>query len=63
MNIKTTSDTRNMSCKSFIKQRKHMVQINLNHILSRIPHSINALDRGVSHPLIRKFSHIPYKNY
>ena len=39
-----------------------MAQIKLTQILARKPHLINALDRGVKHPLMRKYSHIPLNN-
>ena len=59
-NIKTISAKRNMSYEYYIKQPKHMVEIKLNQILARNPHLINSLDRRVSHPLITKYSHIPF---
>ena len=49
-----------MSYEYYIKQPKHMVEIKLNQILARNPHLINSLDRRVSHPFIRKYSHIPF---
>ena len=54
MKIKTISDKGNMSYNYYIKQPKHMVEIKLNQILAKKPHLINALDGGVSHPVIRK---------
>ena len=38
----------------------HMVERGINMIIFREPHLNNALDRGVSHPLIRKYSRIPF---
>ena len=60
MNIKTNSDKRNISYNHYIKNPMHMVEKRLNKIISRKPHLNNALDRGVSHPLVRKYSHIPF---
>ena len=37
-----------------------MVEINLNQNFARKPHLINSLDRGVKHPLIRNYSHLPF---
>ena len=59
MNIKTISDERNMSYKYCIENPMHIVERRLNMINSKQPHLTSALDRGVSHPLIGKNSHIP----
>ena len=40
----------------------HTVEKRLNTIISKKLHLINSLDTGVNHPLIRKYSHIPFKN-
>ena len=39
-----------------------MVEFKLNQILAQNPHLINALDRSVSHPLVGKYSHMPFNN-
>ena len=61
MNIKTFSDKRDMSYNHYIKLPTHAVERRLNLIISRQPELINALDRNVCHPLIRKYSHTPFK--
>ena len=48
-----------MSYKYYVKNPMHMVERRLNMIISRKPHLIKALDRGVSHPFIRKCSQVP----
>ena len=62
MILKTLSDERNMIDEYYIKQPKHMVEFKLDMIIDKNPHLINALDRHVNHPLIRKYSHIPLNN-
>ena len=39
-----------------------MAERRLKKIIARNLHLINALDRRVSHPPIRKCSHIPFNN-
>ena len=51
-----------MTYEYYIKQPKHMVESKLNLIIAKNPHLINTLDRRNSHPLIRKYSHIPFNN-
>ena len=41
----------------------HMVERRLNMIIARNPYLINVLDKRVNYPLIRRHSHIPFKNY
>ena len=62
MNITTISNERNMSFEYYIKQPKPMVEIKLNQIIAKKLHLINALDRGVKHPLIINYSHVPFIN-
>ena len=52
-----------MSYKYCIKNPLHKVERKLKMIMSGKPHLINALDRGVSHPLLRKVSLIPFNKY
>ena len=52
MIIKTISDIGNMTYEYYIKQPKHMVEFNLNMIIAKNPHLINALDRRVKHSLL-----------
>ena len=62
LNIKTVPKKKNLNCEYYIKQPKPMVGIKLNQLLARKSCLINALDRGVKHPLIKKYSHIPFNN-
>ena len=56
MIFKTISDIRNMTYKYYINSPMQMVERRLNMIIARNPHLINALDRRINHPLIRKYS-------
>ena len=51
-----------MTHEYYIKQPKHMVEFKLNMIIAKNPQLINTLDRHINHPLIRKYSHIPFNN-
>ena len=62
MIIDTTSCMCNMSCKHYIKQPMSMLERRRNFIIARNPHLINSLDRNENHPLINKYSHIPFNN-
>ena len=62
MIIKTICDKRKLSYQYYIENAMHMVERRLSFIISRKPHLINALDRGVSHPLNRKCFHIPFNS-
>ena len=57
---KTFSDLRNLTYKYYNKQPKHMVEFKLKMIIAKYRHLINALDRRVNQPLIRKYSHTPF---
>ena len=62
MNITTSSHEIYMTYECYNKQPMQMVQLNLNMIISKGPHLIKALDRSNNHPLIRKYSNIPFTN-
>ena len=62
MIIKTISDECNITYKPYIGQPMQMVERRLNFVIDRRPQLINALDRSKNHPLIRKYSHIPFNN-
>ena len=51
-----------MTYKCYFNNPMHMAERRLNIIIARNPHLINALNRRVSHPLIGKYSHIPFNN-
>ena len=60
MNNKSVSDKRYKKYDYYIKQPFEMVELKLNKIFSENPHLINSRDRINNHPLIRKFSNIPF---
>ena len=62
MIIKRFSDIRNMNYKYFKNNPMNMVEKRLNMIIVRNPDLITPLNRRVSYPLIRKYSHIPFNN-
>ena len=51
-----------MTYENYNKQPKHMVEFKLNMIIAKKAQLINLLDRNKNHPLIRKYSHIPFNN-
>ena len=46
----------------YIKQPMQILELNLKMIINNNPHLINVLDRSINHPLIRKYSNIPFMN-
>ena len=60
MNIITINIKRNMTYEYYIKNTMPMVEKRINFIIAKNPKLINSLDRNKNHPLIRKFSHIPF---
>ena len=40
----------------------HAVELRLNLIIAKNPQLVNLLDRNKNHPLIRKYSVIPFNN-
>ena len=61
MNINTISCKCNMSYKHYISQPMPAVERRINMIFAKNPQLINSLDRNKNHPLIRKYSHIPFQ--
>ena len=51
-------DINNKTYEYYIKQPMQMVELNLNMIINNDPHLINALDRSINHPLLRKYSNV-----
>ena len=49
-----------MTYELFIEQPMQMIELNLNIIIYENRHLINALDKVDNHPLIRKYSRIPF---
>ena len=62
MIINTISCMCNMSYKHYINQPMSMLERRINFIIARNPQLINSLDRNKNHPLINKYSHIPFNN-
>ena len=56
------SSIRKMTHKYYLKQPKPMCETKLNGIIAKNPKLINCLNnRNICHPLIRKYSNIPFK--
>ena len=51
-----------MTYKHYLNNPMQIVERRLNMIIAENPHRINKLDRFKQHPLIRNFSHVPFKN-
>ena len=62
MIINTISCKCNMSYEYYISNPMPMVERRINFIIAKNPQLINSLDRNKNHPLIRKYSHIPFNN-
>ena len=62
MTINIISDRCNMAYKRYINQSISMCERKIKNIIARNPHLVNSLDRFKNHPLIKKYSHIPFKN-
>ena len=50
-----------MSYKYYINHPMSMLERRINFIIAKNPQLINSLDRNENHPLIRKYSHIPFQ--
>ena len=46
----------------YLKQTKPMCETKLNELIARNPKLINCLKRNTCHPLIRKYSDIPFND-
>ena len=57
--ITTVSNKKNMTYEFYNKQPMKMIELNLDMIIESDPYLINALDRIVNYPLIRKYRNIP----
>ena len=60
MAINIFSDRCNMTYENIINQPMSMCERKINTNIARKQHLINSLDRKKNHPLIGKFSHIPF---
>ena len=59
MNI-TTFSKRYMNYEYYSKRPMQMVEMTSKMIISKNSHFINAPDRSIIHPLIKKYSTIPF---
>ena len=62
ISINSISDRCNMTYEHYVNQPMQSVELRLNMVIARNPQLINSLDRNKNHPLIRKYSHIPFTN-
>ena len=62
MTINKISDRCNMTYENYINQPMRMCEREININIAENPLLINSLDRNKNHPLIRKYSHIPFIN-
>ena len=58
--INTTSCKRNMTYENYINQPMSMLERRININIAKNPSLINLFNRNKNHPLIRKYSHIPF---
>ena len=62
MTIFSLSCRCNMAYEYYIKQPMSMCERKINMIIGKNPKLINSFDRNKNHPLVRKYSHIPFNN-
>ena len=60
--LETINDRCNMTYKYYKNLPLSMVERRTNFNIAKNPHLINTLDRTKNHPLIRKYSDIPFNN-
>ena len=60
MIINNISCMSNMSYKHYTNHPMSMLERLIKMIIAKNPQLINSLDRNKNHPLIRKYSHIPF---
>ena len=63
MTIKIITDRCNMTYENNFNQAMSMCEPKINMNIAKNPTLIKSLERNLNHPLIRKNSHIPFKNY
>ena len=51
-----------MTYEHYMHQPTHMSVRKMNKNIAKTPDLINSLDQNKNHPLIRKYSHIPFNN-
>ena len=62
MNISSLFDKCNITYKNYINSPLPMFERRINFNIPKNPHLINTLDHTKNHPLIRKYSYIPFNN-
>ena len=62
MTINTINDRCNITYESYMNNPMSMCERKINLNIAKKPQLINSLDRNKNHPLIRKYSHIPFNN-
>ena len=62
MTINTIFDRCNMIYEKDMNHPITMVERQINFNIAKNPQLINTLDRTINHPLIIKYSHIPFNN-
>ena len=62
LTINTINCMCNMTYEHYKNKPTHSVERRINMISAKNPQLINALDRNKPHPLINKYSHIPFNN-
>ena len=60
--LETNNDICNMTYKYYKNLSMSMVERRINIIIAKNSELINNFDRNKNHPLIRKYSHIPFNN-
>ena len=62
MIINTISCMCNTTYERYINRPMSMCERKINMNIAKNPHLINLLDRTKPHPLINKYTHIPFNN-
>ena len=63
MTINSINDRCNITYEECLKHPTSMMEKKINMNISKNPQLITFLDRNKNHPLIRKYSNIPFSNY
>ena len=63
MTILTINDNCNVTYENYMNNPKSMCERKINSNIAKNPQLITSLDRNKNHPLIIKYSHIPFKNF
>ena len=61
MSIKTINNRCNMTYENYMNFTMSMLERRINMIIAKNPQLINLFNRNKNHPLIRKYSHIPFQ--